>query len=111
MSDSTEDGMDTLWSQVLEAWDDPKRHQVFLEYAARTSRLNDAAKFYRTMENDPDKGEFAKKRMTAIATASVQLLYATKTPAGTKVPLSMTLSALFTFLFLVGWVLYAMLRR
>jgi hypothetical protein len=100
-----------LWSRVLEEWDDLKTHNAFLDYAIRAERLPDAAGRYRSFKDDPQKGEFAKKRLDAIVLAATQMLYAMKTPPRGKVPLPITLSAFLMCVILLGWVYYLVFRR
>jgi len=104
-------GFESLWQRVLDAWDDDKAHAAALEYALRTENLPLLAGRYRKLQDDPAKGERAKKRLDAIIVAATQLMLSMKTPASTKVPLPITLSAVGIFLFALAFLVYAMMHR
>lgn len=72
--------MDELWAKVLEEWGDEKRHAAILAYALQTENLPDLAGRYRALKDDPEKGEYAQKRIDAIVIAATQMLAAMKTP-------------------------------
>jgi hypothetical protein len=108
---TNDSAFEALWQRVLEHWDDDKTHGAVLEYALRTEQLPLIAGRYRALSGDPGKGERAKKRLDAIVIAATQLMMSMKTPPQTKVPLSITLSAVGIFLFAFGFLVYAMLRR
>jgi FMN-dependent NADH-azoreductase len=84
---------ESLWSRVLEAWDEDKPHQAILEYALRAERLPDLAGRYRVLKEDAAKGERAKKQIDALVNAATQMMLAMKTPARVKPPASLTLTA------------------
>jgi hypothetical protein len=98
---------DTLWKRVLEAWSEEKPHGALLDYAMRTGRLPELAGRYQALKDDPDKGELAKKRLAALTVAAMNMLESTKTPRGVKVPRSITWTALFVCLVLLGLVYFA----
>lgn len=103
--------LEALWRRVVEAWDDDKTHAAILEYALRTEHLPEVAGRYRALKDDPDKGERAQKRLNAIVLAATELMMSMKTPARTKVPLPITLSAFGIFLFAMVFLAYALFRR
>jgi hypothetical protein len=102
---------EALWMRVLEAWDDEKTHSAALEYALHAERLPVLAGRYRALKEDPTKGERAQKRLEAIVLAATALMMSMKTPAQTKVPLPITLSAIGIFLFALLFLLYVMWKR
>ena len=102
---------ETLWGRVVEAWDDDKTHSALLEYAVRAQMLPEAAGRYRAMKDDPERGALAKKKLDAIVVAATQMMLAMKTPARTKPPLGITLSAIAVSVILVTWAAYAIVRR
>jgi hypothetical protein len=102
---------EALWEKVLSAWDDDKVHASLLEYAITAERLPDAAGRYRSLKDDPEKGERAKKRLDAIVIAATQMLMSMKTPGSAKVPASITLSAFGIFVFMTLFVAYAVFHR
>jgi hypothetical protein len=104
-------GFESLWQRVLDAWDDDKAHAAALEYSLRTEKLPMLAGRYRKLQDDPAKGARAKKRLDAIIVAATQLMMSMKTPANTKVPLPITLSAVGIFLFALAFLVYAMMHR
>jgi len=100
----------TLWTRALDAWDDEKAHAALLDYAVRTQQLPLAAKQYRAMKDDPAKGAIATARLDAIVVAATQMMASMKTPPSTKVPLSITLSAVAVAVLLIGLLVYAIRR-
>jgi hypothetical protein len=103
--------LEALWAKVLDSWDEDKAHAAVLEYAITAEKLPDLAGRYRLLRDDPVKGERARKRLDAIVIAATQLMANMKTPPGTAIPLSITLSAAGIFLFAVAFVAYAVLHR
>jgi hypothetical protein len=103
--------LEALWARVIEAWDDDKTHAALLEYALHTEHLPEIAGRYRALKDDPEKAERAEKRLNAIVLAATQLMMSMKTPARTKVPLPITLSAFGIFLFALAFLVYALFRR
>jgi hypothetical protein len=105
--------LETLWSRVLEAWDEDKPHHALLEYAIRAQKLPDVAALYRTTkERDPARAERAQKKLDGIVIAATQMLMAMKTsPERTKVPLPVTLTAFAVSLFLLSWLTYLVFHR
>jgi hypothetical protein len=93
---------------VLEAWDDDKPHHALLDYAIRARRLPELAGKYQTLKDDAEKGELAKKKVAAVTLAAMNMLESMKTPRGVKVPWSITWTALFMCLVLLGLVYFAM---
>jgi hypothetical protein len=110
--DATGDAaLEALWQRVIEAWDDDKPHAALLEYALRTEHLPEVAGRYRALKDDPERGERAHKRLDAIVVAATQLMMSMKTPARTKVPLPITLSAFGLFFFALLFLTYALFHR
>jgi hypothetical protein len=103
--------LEALWQRVTDSWSDDKTHGALLEYALRTEHLPEIAGRYRALKDDPEKGERARQRLNAIVVAATQLMTSMKTPARTKVPLPITLSAFGIFLFALGFLAYAFFRR
>lgn len=79
-----DEGLEVLWRNATEAWDDDKRHVALLEYALRADVLPDLAGRYRALKDDPEKGAMAKKRIDAIVGAATAALHAMKTPPPPK---------------------------
>lgn len=102
--------LDALWGKALESWEDEKPHGALLEYAMRHERLPDLAGRYRSVRDDPQKGELARKKLEGIVAAATQMLFAMKTPRPTKTPFWMLASAFATCAILLGWLAYAILR-
>lgn len=109
--DTGDELFETLWKRVLEAWDDDKPHGAALEYAVRSEQLPILAGRYRALQEDPDKGARAKKKLDALVVAATQMLMATKTPPPGKAPRGMKTTALFMFLVVLGWIAYFMYMR
>lgn len=103
---------ESLWSRVLEAWDDDKAHAALLDYALRNERLPVAAGRYRALKDDPDKAARAQKKLDGIVVAATQMMLALKTPpARTKVPWQITLVAFVIMAFILTMIAYGMLGR
>lgn len=100
-----------LWKRALEAWDEDGPHRALVEHALKTQQLPDLAGRYRALKDDPAKGERAQKQIDRIVAAATQLMFAMKTPAPTKTPLSWTLSAGLFFLLVIGWLAYTLVHR
>lgn len=83
-SESESDPLDALWASVLGAWNEPKMHSAFLQYAITASRLPEAAKRYRALKDDPEKAAEVKKRLDGITAAAMQLLMSSATPRSTS---------------------------
>jgi hypothetical protein len=103
--------LEALWQRVIDAWSDDKTHGALLEYALHAEHLPEIAGRYRALKDDPEKGERAQQRLNAIVVAATQRMMSMKTPARTKVPLPITLSAFGIFLFALGFLADAFFRR
>jgi hypothetical protein len=110
-TEDTDPLLDTLWKQVLDAWDEDKRHGALLEYAVRGGKLPDLAGLYRSLREDPDKGKRAQKQLDAIVLSATQMMLAMKSPERTKVPLPITLSAAGIFVAMLLFLAYALFHR
>ncbi len=110
-ADTGDVALEALWQRVVDAWDDDKTHAAILEYALRTEHLPEVAGRYRALKEDPAKAERVEKRLNAIVVAATELMMSMKTPARTKVPLPITLSAFAIFLLALVFVAYALFRR
>lgn len=109
MVDPAEDAvLEELWARVLDAWDDDKSHGVLLEFAARTQTLAAIAARYRTIADDPARGERARLKLQAIATAATDVMLSTRTPRARRVPPSITLTAFATCALLLAWLAWAL---
>lgn len=97
---------DALWERVLVAWDEDKPHQLALSYAIEHHMLPVIAGRYRTLANDPEKGERAKKKIDAIIVAATQMLMATKTPALVKIPWTWTASVAVAMILVIAFLAY-----
>ncbi len=95
--------MDELWAKVLEDWGDEKRHAAILSYALQTENLPDLAGRYRALEDDPEKGEYAQKRIDAIVIAATQMLQSMKTPAPPKTNRPLTIAVAIVCACIVSW--------
>lgn len=95
---------DTLWSRVVEAWEDDKTHGALLEYALRKEQLPEAAGRYRALLEDPAKGAKAKKRLDAIVLAAMQLMQSMKTPPRPKLPWWVTALVVALCFLALAWV-------
>jgi hypothetical protein len=90
MDGQTDQDLDALWNQVLQAWDDPKAHDRFLQACHERSRLGYAAAKYRLLaEEAPEislpslpapqlRQTEVQKRLTAITVLATQALDASR---------------------------------
>ena len=111
MTDAKDPILEGLWARTLEAWDDEKRHAAMLEHALREKELPDLAARYRALQDDPEKGAIAKKRIDALVNAATQMLFAMKTPRPSKTPSWLLWSAFLTCVVMLLYVAYAVLHR
>ncbi len=74
MSDRQET-IELLWKQVLEGWDEEKRHTALISYCRENDVLGEAARRYRAVAEDSSAGAYrsseqqradAKKHLNAI---------------------------------------------
>jgi len=102
--------MDALWAGVLGAWDDDESHAALLDFAFRAQALPAVAARYRTLVDDPGKGQRARQKLEALATTATNMLLSTRTPRSRGIPLSITLSAGATCALLLAWLAWALWR-
>jgi hypothetical protein len=105
--------LDSLWSRVLEAWDDDKPHHALLEYAIREQKLPDVAARYRAVKDgDAEKAVRAQKKLDGIVIAATHMLMAMKSPPDRyKVPQSAMVILFVVSLLMLGWLAYAVFHR
>jgi hypothetical protein len=102
---------EALWTRCLEAWDDDKPHTALLEHALKTETLPSLAGRYRSLQDDPEKGVRAKKKMDALVIAATSMLMAMKTPPPTKTPWHWNVAAILVFTLVSAYLLYALFLR
>ena len=102
--------MDELWAKVLEEWGDEKRHAAILAYALQTENLPDLAGRYRALKDDPEKGEYAQKRIDAIVIAATQMLAAMKTPPPPKSNKPLTIVVAIICACVMSWLAWTILK-
>jgi hypothetical protein len=100
---------DTMWSRVLEAWDDDKPHGVIVEYAVRMQKLPELAGKYKALTNDPEKKARAQKRLDGVVMAATHLLMSMKTPPPPKSNKLVNLVAAIVAVALVSYLAYKMI--
>ena len=105
--------LDSLWSRVLEAWDDDKPHHALLEYALRAQKLPEVAGRYRAVkETEPEKAVRAQKKLDGIVIAATQMLMAMKSPPDRfKLPPAITATFFAVSMLLLAWLGYAVFHR
>jgi hypothetical protein len=111
--DAGEAVLESLWSRVLEAWDDDKPHHALLEYALRAQKLPEVAGRYRAIkEKDAAKAARAQKKLDGIVVAATQMLMAMKSPPDRfKLPPAMTATLFAVSMLLLAWLAYAVFHR
>lgn len=100
---------EALWAKASEDWDNDKPHQALLQHALDNQMLPTLAGRYRKMQDDPDKGARAKKKIDGIVVAATQMMLATKTPPPTKTPWSWTVSAVLLFGLVIALIIYKLI--
>ncbi len=95
--------LEALWTRVLEAWDDDKPHQAILGHAIDKQLLPILAGRYRKLQEDPEKGARAKKKLDGIVIAATQMMLATKTPPREKLPWQWTAYAVAFFVVVIAF--------
>jgi hypothetical protein len=105
--------LETLWSRVLDAWDDDKPHHALLEYAIREQKLPEVAGRYRAVkERDAEKAARAQKKLDGIVIAATHMLMAMKSPPDRyKIPRGAMIVLLLASLFILAWLSYAVFHR
>jgi hypothetical protein len=107
--ESTDALFEALWSKATEDWDNDKPHQALLQHALDKQMLPELAGRYRKLQDDPEKGARAKKKIDGIIVAATQMMMATKTPLPTKTPWSWTLSAVLLFGIVIAFLFYKLI--
>ena len=80
--------IEALWSGVINDWEHEGRHDELIDFARVHSVLFEAARRYRALRDDPDRGERARRRLKTIAVlATTVLLPARSDPALRSPPL------------------------
>lgn len=82
--------LESLWKQVVDAWEDDALHGKLVSYAQQSDRLGEAAALYKraaTAEGSPYRLSAtqvadAKKRLNGITMLAVMHLEASKTESG-----------------------------
>lgn len=97
---------ESLWTRVLEAWDDDKPHAALLDHAVRTQSLPTLAGRYKSLVSDPTRGARAQQRLDALVAAAIAMLESTKMPEITGTPRSWTLSVAVACLLAIAYVVY-----
>ncbi len=119
-----DEAIDVLWNQVLERWDEEKRHQAFLQYCVERRALAEAARRYRVVAEIPPlteasareekdespyraaagNKEDAQRRLASIALLAVGALDAERTtPSASRIHAGLRVfAALFLIAALVG---------
>jgi hypothetical protein len=73
-------GLETLWKNALEHWDNDAAHRAFLEYCQKHDKLVEAAVRYRGMRGDHARGPVAEKKLTAITALAFARLESARSP-------------------------------
>jgi len=109
-SDAERMVFDALWTGVVNGWESDERHQSFLEHVARTHAFTEAARRYGALKDDEQRGEEAKKRLSAVTVLATQELFATKSPVNKRRVTNWTYAVgIVVCLGLLGWATFAYL--
>ena len=100
---------EALWAKAMEDWDNDKPHQAILSHALDKQLLPELAGRYRKLQDDPEKGARAKKKIDGIVIAATQMMMATKTPPPTKTPWTWKASAIMLFGLILAMLFYRLI--
>ena len=112
--------MELLWSAVLEAWEDERRHVAFVTYCRERNALGDAATRYRAIaeqapgsEQDEASGSerraIAKKQLASIAALALATLgEAQDADRSAAVKRTMRVASFVIFLVAMGVLVWAL---
>jgi hypothetical protein len=103
--------LDALWLEVDAHWTDPKAHDAFLQACVDQQLLGEAARRYRALRTDQERGELASKRLDIIAFLAIQQMQARREARPPEVPRWLTWLAGAVCLAALGGLVYAMLAR
>ena len=81
-----DDALDVLWKHVLEDWDNPKAHDAFVQMAFDREALGEAAARYKSLLDDEERQELAKKKLGAVVLLATQVMEASKSEGTVKTP-------------------------
>ncbi len=102
---------EALWKNVLDEWDEERRHGAFLEHCEATDQLAEAAARYRGMKGDRDRSGLAEKRLAFVAIVALAKLEATRSqPPRARRNSNLILAASFGFAAL-GLLAYLLVSR
>jgi hypothetical protein len=107
-----ETDLEGMWQTLMEAWDEPKAHEQFLQACHAEHKLGLAAAKYREVIDGPrdERKPLAQKRLGVIALLATQVLDSTREEPTRGVPRWVTfLAAAFTAS-AVGWLIYALMH-
>jgi hypothetical protein len=80
-TDLPDPGLEALWKQVVDDWENDKSHAAYLELCNAKNRLAEAAARYRGMAGDRERGPTAEKRLQAVLALALAQLETLRTPA------------------------------
>ena len=115
----SDEPVEVLWKQVLEAWGEEKRHQAFLGYCHERGQLADAARCYRALADEKDGGPYrstegqredAKKRLAAIMAMAFATIDAEPRTSPLQTKRWLNITALVLFVTTLGFLAWALLR-
>ena len=81
-----------------------------VDYALQTENLPDLAGRYRALKDDPEKGEYAQKRIDAIVVAATQMLASMKTPPPPKSNKVLTIAVAIVCACVMSWLAWTVLK-
>ncbi len=101
--------LERSWDTVHADWDNAAKHDAFFQRCVDVRNLGFAAAKYRQAAADPDRKDFAEKKLRAAALLATQLLTAEQSKPAPKVPRWITVFAGTVAALSVGmlaWFLY-----
>jgi hypothetical protein len=115
----SDEPVEILWKQVLEAWGEEKRHQAFLGFCHERGQLADAARYYKALADEKDGGRYratesqredAKKRLAAIIAMAFATIDAAPRASVPQVRRWLNITALALFVITLCFLAWMLLR-
>lgn len=115
----SDEPVEILWKQVLEAWGEEKRHQAFLAYCHERGLLAEAARHYRSLADDKEAGPYrategqredARKRLSVIVAMAFATIDGEPHASPLRTRRWLNITALVVFLVTLGFLAWALLR-
>ncbi len=111
--DTTAPSLEPLWEAVLDRWDTPVRHEMFIQACMVHEDLAFAAGKYKTQQDNETRKELATEKLTAISLLMISLLETKRTPMNEakKTPRWIQIVALLVCMASLWWLVHSCAAR